>query len=384
MNLEDYQAGEYTQQYQYKSFRPTPINHPWVITESNIQQLLSEADRSLGELNAFSQLVPNVDFFIRMHVTKEATQSSRIEGSRTNMEEALLDKRDIEPDKRDDWEEVQNYISAINQAIDQLQTLPLSNRLLRNAHKTLMQGVRGENKRPGEFRVSQNWIGVSLKNATFIPPHHEDVPELMGDLENFIHNTESPVPHLIKIAIVHYQFETIHPFLDGNGRLGRLMIALYLANFSLLHKPALYLSDFFERHKTEYIDRLIAVREANQMKEWLVFFLIGVTETARDSINVFKRILELKGRMESEVLPHFSTRRQANAQALMQYLYQTPAVTIGAVSALLEIRTNTAAALVKDFVKHGVLYELTNRRRNRIFWFRDYLAIFNNTERLPE
>ena len=384
MNLEDYQAGEYTQQYQYKSFQPTRINHPWVITESSVQQLLSEADRSLGELNAFSQLVPDVDFFIRMHVTKEATQSSRIEGTRTNMEEALLDKRDIEPDKRDDWEEVQNYISAINQAIDQLQTLPLSNRLLRNAHKTLMQGVRGENKRPGEFRVSQNWIGVSLKNATFIPPHHEDVPELMGDLENFIHNTESPVPHLIKIAIVHYQFETIHPFLDRNGRLGRLMITLYLASFGLLHKPALYLSDFFERHKTEYVDRLIAVRESNQMKEWLVFFLIGVTETAHDSINVFKQILELKGRMESEVLPHFSTRRQANAQALMQYLYQSPAVTIGAVSALLEIRTNTAAALVNDFVKHGVLYELANRRRNRIFWFRDYLAIFNNTEQLPE
>ena len=378
MNLEDYQAGEYTQQYQYKSFQPTRINHPWVITESSVQQLLSEADRSLGELNAFSQLVPDVDFFIRMHVTKEATQSSRIEGTRTNMEEALLDKRDIQPEKRDDWEEVQNYISAINQAIDQLQTLPLSNRLLRNAHKTLMQGVRGENKRPGEFRVSQNWIGVSLKNATFIPPHHEDVPELMGDLENFIHNTESPVPHLIKIAIVHYQFETIHPFLDGNGRLGRLMIALYLATFGLLHKPALYLSDFFERHKTEYVDRLIAVRESNQMKEWLVFFLIGVTETAHDSINVFKQILELKGRMESEVLPHFSTRRQANAQALMQYLYQTPAVNIGAVSTLLEIRTNTAAALVNDLVKHGVLYELANRRRNRIFWFRDYLAIFNN------
>jgi Fic family protein len=384
MKLQDYQAGEYTQQYQYKSFRPTPINHPWVITESSVQQLLSEADRSLGELNAFSQLVPNVDFFIRMHVTKEATQSSRIEGTRTNMEEALLDKRDIEPEKRDDWEEVQNYINAINQAINQLQTLPLSNRLLRNAHKILMQGVRGENKTPGEFRVSQNWIGVSLKNATFIPPHHENVPELMGDLEDFFHNTESPVPHLIKIAIAHYQFETIHPFLDGNGRLGRLMIALYLASYGLLHKPALYLSDFFERHKTEYIDRLIAVREANQMKEWLVFFLLGVTETAQNSINVFKQILELKGRMESEVLPHFSTRRQANAQSLMQYLYQTPAVNIRAVSTLLEIRTNTAAALVNDFVKHGVLYELANRRRNRIFWFRDYLAIFNNTEPLPE
>ncbi|MBE9516151.1 MAG: Fic family protein [Proteobacteria bacterium] len=380
MNLSDYKAGQYKQQYEYKSFVPEPINHSWEIADGEIQRLLSEADRALGELNAFSQLVPNVDFFIRMHITKEATQSSRIEGARTNMEEALLDEQDIDPKKRDDWEEVQNYIRAINAAIDQLETLPLSNRLLRDTHKILMQGVRGEIKLPGEFRSSQNWIGVSLKNAAFVPPHDEEVPELMSDLEKFIHNDELQVPHLIKIAIAHYQFETIHPFLDGNGRLGRLMIALYLASFGLLHRPALYLSDYFERHKTEYVDRLMAVRDGNKMREWLIFFLYGVRETAESSIQVFKDILVLKERMEREVLPHFSTRRQGNAQALMLHLYQMPLVSINGVAALLGLQHNTAAALVNDFVKYGVLYELTGKQRNKLFWFESYLMIFKRQD----
>jgi Fic family protein len=377
MDIKDYRAGKYKQQYEYKSFDPETINHAWTYSDGEIQQLLSEADRALGELNAFSQLIPDVDFFIRMHITKEATQSSRIEGTRTNMEDALLDKRDIEPERRDDWEEVQNYIEAINQAIVQLETLPLSNRLLKNTHQTLMQGVRGERKHPGEFRVSQNWIGVSLKNAVFVPPHQDDVIGLMSDLENFLHNGELKVPHLIKIGIAHYQFETIHPFLDGNGRLGRLMIALYLANFELLNKPALYLSDYFERNKTQYVDHLMAVRESSNMKQWLIFFLYGVVETARNSIQVFRDILSLKEKLEREVLPHFSTRRQKNAQAVMAHLYQQPIVTVKGVTELLSITTNTAAALVNDLVKYGVLETLAGKQRNRIFWFREYFLIFN-------
>ena len=381
MNLSEYEAGQYKQQYQYKSFSPSFVNHTWEFSDSEIQNLLSEADRALGELNAFSQLVPDVDFFIRMHITKEATQSTRIEGTRTNMEEAFLEKQDIDPENRDDWEEVQSYIHAINTAIKQLKKLPLSNRLLKDTHKILMQGVRGETKLPGEFRNSQNWIGVSLKNAVFVPPHQDEVAELMSDLEKFFHNDELHVPHLIKIAIAHYQFETIHPFLDGNGRLGRLMIALYFASFGLLHKPALYLSDYFERHKTEYVDHLMAVRQGKPMKVWLIFFLFGVCETAKNSIQVFKDIIELKERLEREVLPHFSTRRQGNAQALMKMLYETPLIDIKTIAHVFELQINTATTLVNDFVKYGVLSELTGKRRNRIFWFKEYVLIFNQKEK---
>ncbi|MFQ5345739.1 MAG: Fic family protein [Mariprofundus sp.] len=352
------------------------INHAWEIADSKVQTLLSEADRALGELNAFSQLIPDVDFFIAMHIAKEATQSSRIEGTRTNMEEALLDEHEIEPEKKDDWQEVQNYIHAIHQAIAQLESLPLSNRLLRDTHRTLMQGVRGKDKIPGEFRRSQNWIGVSLKQAVFVPPHNEAVLDLMSDLEAFLHNDMVHVPHLIKIAIAHYQFETIHPFNDGNGRLGRLMIALYLASNDLLTKPTLYLSDFFERYKTQYVDHLMAVREGNKLKAWLIFFLYGVKETAKSSIQVFKDVLKLKERLDSEVLPHFSTRRQKNAQTLMKQLYKQPVVNIKAVSMLLGITVNTAALLVNDFVKYGVLQEMTGKPRSRVFVFKEYMVIF--------
>jgi len=376
VDIKDYTAGQYKQQYEYKSFSPTLINHQWLLADPKLQALLSEADHTLGELNAFSQLIPNVEFFIRMHIAKEATQSSRIEGTRTNMEEALLEEQDIDLEKRNDWGEVQNYIQAINQAIEDLETIPLSIRLLKNTHAKLMQGVRGEVKQPGEFRTSQNWIGVSLKNAVFVPPHHEELHELMSDLEKFIHNEELHVPHLIKIAIAHYQFETIHPFLDGNGRLGRLMIALYLSNFNLMHKPALYLSDFFERHKTEYVDSLMAVRQANKLKEWIQFFLIGVKETAEDSIQVFKDILLLKERVEREVLPRFSSRRQENVQKLMDALYRSPLISIKSASKLLNVNVNTASSLISDLVKHGVLSEFTGGRRNRLFVFQEYFVKF--------
>lgn len=374
--ISEYQSGAYQQKYQYKAFQPSLINHDWELDDPQVQQLLSEADRALGELNAFSQLVPNVDFFIRMHITKEATQSSRIEGTRTDMEEALLAKQDINPEHRDDWEEVQNYIQAMNHAIGRLDAVPLSNRLLKETHAILMSGVRGETKQPGEFRQSQNWIGVSMKNAVFVPPHQDEIVELMSDLEKFIHNEELMVPHLIKVAILHYQFETIHPFLDGNGRLGRLLIVLYLTSFKLLDKPALYLSDYFERHKTQYIDNLMAVRDSNHLKQWLVFFLFGVLETANNSVQVFKEVLEIKSRIEQQVLPRFSTRRQDNAQKLMYHLYQFPVISIGKVAALLDVQQNTANALIRDFVKHGVLKEVTGKQRYRMYLFEDFIDAF--------
>jgi Fic family protein len=376
MELSAYQAGQFEAQFEYRSFLPEPINHGWVISDPQVLQLLGRADRALGELNAFAQLIPDIEFFIRMYVAKEATQSSRIEGTQTNIEDAFKDAEDLLPEVRDDWSEVQNYIRAITFAIDSLERLPLSNRLLRDTHAILLDGVRGETKRPGEFRISQNWIGVSLKNAVFVPPHHDHVPQLMSDLEKFLHSTEAMVPPLIKIAIAHYQFETIHPFLDGNGRLGRLMISLYLASEKLLVKPALYLSDYFERNKTAYVDHMMAVRQGNHMRDWLVFFLHGVEETARGSADVFRAILALKERIEREVLPRFSHRRQVNAQQLMRHLYAQPVVDVKAITSFLSTTTNTAASLISDLVEHGVLVEMTGQRRNRLFLFHDYLELF--------
>lgn len=376
MNIVDFQSGRYESRYEYQAFLPEPICHEWVIADPELSDLLGRADRALGELNAFSQLIPDIDFFIRMHVAKEATQSSRIEGTQTNIEDAFKDADDLNPEQRDDWAEVQNYIRAINTAIAQLPALPLSSRLLRDTHAVLMAGVRGERKQPGEFRLSQNWIGVSLKNASFVPPHHEHVPELMSDLERFLHADDLFVHPLVRIAIAHYQFETIHPFLDGNGRLGRLMISLYLASGGLLHKPALYLSDYFERNKTAYIDHLMAVRQGNHLREWLVFFMFGVEETARASASVFRAVLDLKQRIEREVLPRFSARRQDNAQALIRQLYARPVIDVKGAMKITSASTNTAAALIDDMVTFGVLEEITGQRRNRLFVFRDYLDIF--------
>lgn len=376
MNISEFKAGAYEQQYEYRSFLPTAINHEWNVSDPQIATLLEDANRLLGELNAFSQLIPDVDFFIRMHITKEATTSSRIEGTQTSIEEALVKKVDLDPEKRNDWQEVHNYIQAINTAVKQLRHLPLSNRLLRETHAVLLQGVRGTHKQPGEFRTTQNWIGVSLKHAAFVPPHHQQVPDLMSDLEKFIHNDQIHVPHLLKIALIHYQFETIHPFLDGNGRLGRLLIVLYLVSFGLLHKPALYLSDFFERHRGEYYEHLMAVRTTHKLEPWVRFFLLGMRETAALSIQVFKDILALKEGIERESMPTFHVRRQANAQALMRALYQTPMVSIKSVAQLIQAQTNTAAALIDDFVKLGILQEFTGQKRNRLFVFERYVRLF--------
>lgn len=260
--MKHFKAGNYVSQGSYKSFQPSLINRQWELDSMEVLKLLSQADRELGRLDMYSNYIPNIDLFISMHVLKEATQSSKIEGTQTNMEEALLDREDIPLDKRDDWEEVQNYIKAMESAIIALEKLPFSSRLIRETHKVLLQGVRGEKKQPGDFRKSQNWIGgATINDALFIPPVHTSVPELMSDIEKFIHNEEIFFPELLKIALVHYQFETIHPFLDGNGRVGRLLIPLYLVSIGILKKPILYLSDFMETHRKLYYDNLMNVRE---------------------------------------------------------------------------------------------------------------------------
>lgn len=377
MKFEQFKAGAWRQQYQYKSFSPVPINQAWTWEDPTIHALLEQANRALGELNAFSLIVPDIDLFIEMHVVKEAQTSSRIEGTQTAIDEALLSEDQIQPEKRDDWREVRNYIDAVNTAIKELDQLPLSNRLLRRTHEILMSGVRGEHKQPGEFRTTQNWIGgSSLKDAVFIPPHPSEVPDLMGDLEKFWHNDAVTVPHLVRIAMAHYQFETIHPFSDGNGRIGRLMIPLYLVSHGLLAKPSLYLSDFFERNRASYYDALMRVRLSNDMIHWVRFFLSGMAETAARGRAVFQQVLQLRTKVEHDVLT--LGRRAPQARQALNRLYKKPVVTAGDLSSALSISTPTANSLIKELTAHGILTEITGQLRGRVYMFEAYLRLFTS------
>ncbi len=378
MNIKNYQSGTYKQQYQYKSFSPAKINQTLTWDDPQINTMLEDATRALGELNAFTMIVPNVDIFIRMHIAKEANTSSKIEGTKTEMDEVLVAKELIDPERRDDWQEVQNYIRAMNTALDELDKLPLSSRLLKNIHAILLDSVRGEAKQPGAFRISQNWIGgASLKTAYFIPPHHDEVSDLMSDLEKYLHNDEIYVPHLIKIAIAHYQFETIHPFLDGNGRIGRLMITLYLVSNGLLKKPSLYLSDYIEKNKDYYYESLTRVRTQNDLAGWIKFFLEAVIKTARSGAKTFESILSLK--QEMDTLTQTFGKKAHNASKLVEYLYQKPIVTVNDVVEALGVSKPTANTLVKEFESKGVLQEVTGYQRNKHFLFTEYLEIYSKS-----
>jgi Fic family protein len=377
METKSFKSGRYRKQKEYKSFTPEPINIEWVIAEPKLIALLSEADRKLGELAAASRWVPDINFFIRMYIANEAFRSSRIEGTQTTMEEAVASVDEIDPERRDDWQEVQNYIRAINTAISQLDTLPLSNRLLKETHDILLDGVRGKGKTPGEWRRSQNWLGPSLNNAIFVPPSREEVPELMSDLEKFLMNRSISVPPLLRIAIAHYQFETIHPFLDGNGRLGRLLITLYLVNEKILERPTLYLSDFFERNRIEYYDRLTRARTQNDLSGWLQFFFVGVIETAGHSIRAFEKIVALKHKLEGEVLPKLGQKAKRGAE-MLRYLYEHPIVDRPEIEKACNWSSSTANRLLTEFVRLGVLREITGFTRNRRYSFETYLDIFKN------
>jgi Fic family protein len=375
MKFETFKAGRWQQRYQYKSFEPVLVNHDWTWEDPNIHLLLEQANRALGELNAFSLIVPDIDLFIQMHVVKEAQTSSRIEGTQTGIDEALLSEEHIRPEKRDDWREVRNYVDAVNTAVAELDKLPLSNRLLKQTHSILMRGVRGEHKQPGEFRTSQNWIGgSSLADAAFIPPHHEGVPDLMGDLEQFWHNPAITVPHLVRIAISHYQFETVHPFLDGNGRIGRLLVPLYLVGHGVLAKPSLYLSDFFERNRASYYDALMRVRVSNDLIHWVRFFLQGVAETAAKGREVFRQILALRTDAEQRILS--LGKRVPNARAALELLYRRPMVAAGDLERELSVSKPTAHALVRDLERLGLLTETTGQMRDRLYVFDPYLQLF--------
>ncbi len=363
------------QPHQYEYFSPSFINKSFDIENKKILLALEQSNRLLGELNAYGNLIPDVDFFIKMHVVSEAVSSSKIEGTKTEMDDALLSKEEIDPEKRDDWQEVNNYINAMNDAIKNLRQLPVSVRLIKETHKVLMSGVRGENKMPGEIRKSQNWIGgTSINTAHFIPPHHEEVSDLLSDWEKFWHNQDINVPILIKVAICHYQFETIHPFLDGNGRIGRLLIILQLMERDFLRYPVLYISNFFEHYRQSYYDSLDLVRTKNDIEQWILLFLEAVSETAKKSIKTFENILQLRASFEKKILT--LGKKAKRGQSLLEYLFTDPIITVSEIEDKLSMNYATANSIINNFVELGILREKTGFSRNRIFAMEDYIKLF--------
>lgn len=373
--MKKFNAGKYILHKVYKPFVPTFINDDidWKLEE--LSSLLQDASLWLGKLNSYADLIPDIDFFIKMYATKEATISNRIEGTRTTFDDAISPAEQIKPELKDDWQEVQNYIQAIHYSIDRLNELPISMRLIKEVHNILLKGVRGEHKTPGELRKTQNWIGgSSLKDAFFIPPEPNMLPDLLSDIEKFMHNEDNNVPEIIKAGIVHYQFETIHPFLDGNGRTGRLLIILYLISAGLLNKPVLYISDFFERNRMSYYDSLAMVKQTNNITQWLKFFLNGIIETSKNSISTFDSIIKLKKDVENKI--NSIGKKAINGQRLVELLYSKPKLNAKTVAQDLGISVVSANALIKTFVEIGILHEKTGFNRNRFFLFEDYIKIF--------
>ena len=376
MKLEEYRSGEYVKMNDYKAFIPSKINYNWGWDDTKLDKLLAEANRQIGELNAYSLLIPNVDLYIKMHVKIEANKSSRIEGTRTTVEEDLLDVTDINPEKRDDWEEVQNYVKATNYGVERIKKgFPVCTRLIRELHKILMQGVRGEHKTPGEFRTSQNWIGGSMpSNAVYVPPPHTEIAECLTDFEKFINNEEIDTPDLIKIAILHYQFESIHPFLDGNGRIGRLLIPLYIQSKGMLDKSCLYISDYIERNKDTYYDMLTRVRTHNDMIAWIKFFLEAVIETSKTAKEKFRNVVELTMEMDKVIMD--LPVKPENAKKVLDVLYDEPIVSRKKILELIDIKPTTLNVCINALKEKNIIIETTGYSRNQVFAFQKYIDLF--------
>lgn len=358
----------------YQSFKPNPLPPiPEIEMDGEIVKLLVDANKQLVKLDTASQLISNADLFISMHVRKEALISSQIEGTQCTLDDVL--DPEVEANANLDVSDVINYVKATQYALKRLERLPLCCRLIREIHEVLMENVRGQDKTPGEFRHSQSWIGpanCSLKDARYIPPNVEDMQTAMSDLEKYINENVDYDP-LIRAALIHYQFETIHPFLDGNGRIGRLLILLYLMEQRLIEKPVIYISYFLKKNQIEYYDRISEVRRTGNFEQWIRFFLEAVSKAASDSLEAIRQLSVLHD-TNVEKLPK-TTRSKDNLRAVFDYIEQYPIIDIKRTAKELEVSYNTVAAAVRKLVELGILQETTNAARNRVFAYEEYLAI---------
>ena len=379
MKLENYQAGDYSDQGGYSSFVPALIDVPWEWSDTSLNMLLERASAAIGGLNSFAELIPNIDVYIKMHIRTEANKSSKIEGTKTTIEEDLMRVEDVAPEKRDDHIEVSNYVKALEHGISRITNdhFPLCLRLIREIHEILMSSARGEHKAPGEFRRSQNWIGGSKpSSAHFVPPSVPDMELALSDFEKFLNNDSYNVPHLIKAAIAHYQFETIHPFLDGNGRVGRLIIPLYLLSKGVISKPCFYISDYFESNREYYYIGLDKPRKDNDLGHWLKFFLSAAIDTAESAKEKFgaavhivqelnKRATNIKGRPE-------------NVLAILDAFYMEPMLGIKEICEKTGLIQQTVSNIVSDMNKKEILTESARLSRNRMYVLKDYVDAFKH------
>lgn len=374
-------AGRYIKQPSgYRAFIPAPLPpDPPVQVTGELQALLSKADRALGRLDGSIQTLPDPDLFVYMYVRKEAVLSSQIEGTQSSLQDVLAAEAKVfAPDRPKDVDEVVNYVRAMNYGLNRLAELPVSVRLIREIHAELMRGVRGSHLTPGELRTSQNWIGpggCTLNEATFIPPPPQEVPQQLGELEKFIH-TDTGLPLLIGIGLAHAQFETIHPFLDGNGRIGRLLITFLLCERKALLKPVLYLSHFFKRHRQEYYEQLQSVRDAGRWESWLKFFLRGIVEVSGQATETARRILALRETHRHAITENLG-RAAGNGYRVLEHLYEHPIVSVNAVRSLIGTTYPAANNLVARMVDIGILRELTGQARNRRFIYESYTELFH-------
>lgn len=375
-------AGQYVHQIEgYQAFIPSPLPpQPEILMDQEMWNLLSQADRALGRLDGATDALPNPDLFVFMYVRKEAVLSSQIEGIQASLMDILeFESQALEPQNPQDIAEVVNYINAINHGLERLKDLPVSLRLIKEIHEKLMRGVRGSERDPGEFRRSQNWIGTggcSLKDATYVPPPPHEMLKSLDNLEKFLHSSQ-PMPTLIKVGLAHAQFETIHPFLDGNGRTGRLLITFLLCEQNILQRPLLYISYYFKKYRSQYYNYLQDIRDRGNWENWLKFFLRGIYEVAQEAAATARKIVKLKEEHRQLVLAQMG-RRAANAIALLESLYSKPIFTVEHAIEITKLQYSNANTLIKNLCDLRLLEEITGQKRNRAFSYAPYLEVFRD------